>query len=199
MLCAYLARGGMLRLNVYTASFSHSSPFHLPHLLPGSPREKPCHSGNTLAKDAVRDTAALRATFVSFLIEGWQKQRKVRAWDRLTRQTDKLLTKVKHRGWVSCVICEITHIHTQKLIWTHSCTNVQQRTWIRTHRNFHTPTQACRKILFISWRLPSKHLPTTCTHIHTNFAAVAMQRRANASCFSTLLLQSHPSTALIIL
>lgn len=89
MLCAYLARGGMLRLNVYTASFSHLSPFHLPHLLPGSPREKPCHSGNTLAKDAVRDTAALRATFVSFLIEGWQKQAFVcKSSERLEPETD---------------------------------------------------------------------------------------------------------------
>lgn len=89
VLCAYLARGGMLRLNVYTASFSHSSLFHLPHLLPGSPREKPCHSGNTLAKDAIRDTAALRATFVSFLIEGWQKQAFVcKSSERLEPETD---------------------------------------------------------------------------------------------------------------
>lgn len=38
---------------------------------PISPREKACRYSNTFTQDAIRDTAALRATFVSFLIKGW--------------------------------------------------------------------------------------------------------------------------------
>lgn len=92
---------------------------------------------------------------------------------------------------MSCVICEITHIHTQTHMdsFMHNSTNVQQRTWICTHRNFHTPTQACSKILFISWRLPSKHLPTT---YHTYPHKLCSRRYAKESeCF--LLLNAAPS------
>lgn len=94
---------------------------------------------------------------------------------------------------MSCVICEITHAHThtQKLIWTHSCTTPQMysKGLGYAHRNFHTPTQACRKILFISWRLPSKHLPTT---YHTYPHKLCSRRYAKESeCF--LLLNAAPS------
>lgn len=44
------------------------------------------------------------------------KQGKVRAWDRLTHKTDKLLTKVKHRGRM----CYVSHVKGHTITRTHN-------------------------------------------------------------------------------
>lgn len=195
---------GVLQLSVYTASFSHSfacSTF--PVYSPIPRREKACRSGNTFTQDAIRDTAALWVTFVSFLIEGrqktalcLQKRQKVRALH--TRQISCLpKSNTKEGCVVSYVKCH-THTH------MHACTHIKPRTCRHGHtrrKGTHTHTHTDISHLVCSQHLPGAHAHTRINIISRigHLVAVAMQRGVNVSCLWMLLLQSHPSTTLIIL
>ena len=192
---------GVLQLSVYTASFSHSFPCStFPVYSPIPPREKACRSGNTFTQDAIRDTAALWVTFVPFLIEGrqktplcLQKRQKVRALH--TRQISCLPKSNTKEG------CVVSYVKCH----THTCMPAH------TYNQGHADTDTCaesatRTHTYISHLVCSQHLPGAHTHTRINIisrighlVAVAMQRGVNVSCLWMLLLQSHPSTTLIIL
>lgn len=142
-LCTYSALLSVLQLNVYTASFSHSSLFHLPYLLP-DPRGRELVAPATRSHRTPLETQLLCELLLSpSLSRGGKNSPFVcKSSKRLEPETDQ------HGRQISCLPksntkegCVVSYVKCHTHTHTHICMPAQTYNHGRAHSCRHGHTQ----------------------------------------------------------